>query len=85
MLSNEKTKVVGKMSTTVAKFGGTSLCDASQFMQVKRIIDSDPSRRIIVASAPGKRFGEDVKVTDLLLDCYAAAVHGEHHTTLFLI
>ena len=64
------------MSTTVAKFGGTSLCDASQFMQVKRIIDSDPSRRIIVASAPGKRFGEDVKVTDLLLDCYAAAVHG---------
>ncbi len=65
------------MKTTVAKFGGTSLADAEQFRKVKKIIESDPSRRFIVASAPGKRFSEDIKVTDLLLNCYEKAVNGE--------
>lgn len=61
----------------VAKFGGTSVADAAQFRKVKDIIQSSPERRFIVVSAPGKRFPEDVKVTDLLLDCYARAVAGE--------
>lgn len=61
----------------VAKFGGTSVADAAQFRKVKDIIQSSPERRFIVVSAPGKRFPEDVKVTDLLLDCYAKAVAGE--------
>ena len=58
------------MKTIVAKFGGTSLADAKQFHKVREIILSDPARRIIVVSAPGKRFDTDVKVTDLLLRCY---------------
>ena len=62
------------MSTTVAKFGGTSLADANQFRKVCAIIEEDPARRIVVASAPGKRFPEDEKVTDLLLKCYEAAI-----------
>ena len=61
----------------VAKFGGTSVANAAQFRKVKDIIQSSPERRFIVVSAPGKRFPEDVKVTDLLLDCYAKAVAGE--------
>ena len=54
------------MNTIVAKFGGTSLADAEQFRKIKRIVEEGPGRRILVASAPGKRFPEDTKVTDLL-------------------
>ena len=65
-----------KKSSIVAKFGGTSLADACQFQKIKAIIEEDPDRRVIVASAPGKRFESDVKVTDLLLECYETAVSG---------
>ena len=65
-----------RMNTTVAKFGGTSLADANQFRKVRAIIEEDPARRIVVASAPGKRFSEDEKVTDLLLRCYEEANRG---------
>ena len=50
----------------VVKFGGSSLADANQFKKVKNIIDSDPSRRIVVVSALGKRNKSDHKITDLL-------------------
>ena len=39
-----------------AKFGGSSLAEAGQFRKVIDIIKADPSRRFIVASAPGKRY-----------------------------
>ena len=65
-----------KKRSIVAKFGGTSLADACQFQKIKAIIEEDPDRRVIVASAPGKRFESDVKVTDLLLECYETAVSG---------
>ena len=54
----------------VAKFGGTSVADAAQFRKIRDIIRSNPERRFIVVSAPGKRFPDDIKVTDLLLKCY---------------
>ena len=66
-----------KEHIVVAKFGGTSLADAGQFARVRDIVLKDPSRRYIVVSAPGKRFPEDRKVTDLLLDAYEKAVAGE--------
>ena len=50
----------------IVKFGGTSLATAEQLKKVKDIIEADPSRRIIVPSAPGKAHPEDTKVTDLL-------------------
>ena len=62
--------------TVVAKFGGTSLSSAEQFRKVRDIVRSDPGRRFIVASAPGKRFPADIKVTDLLLACYENASNG---------
>ena len=52
------------MRTIVAKFGGTSLADAGQFRKIREIVDSDPDRRFIVASAPGKRFPKDIKIID---------------------
>jgi len=51
----------------VIKFGGSSLADANQIKKVCDIVLADPSRRIVVVSAPGKRFSEDEKVTDMLI------------------
>ena len=65
------------MRTVVAKFGGTSLADAGQFMKLRRIVEEDPGRRIIVVSAPGKRYEGDEKVTDLLLRCCELAAARE--------
>ena len=50
----------------VVKFGGSSLANAEQFKKVGEIINSEESRRYVVPSAPGKRFGGDTKVTDML-------------------
>ncbi len=61
------------MSTTVVKFGGTSLADASQMKKVAAIIEQDPARKYAVASAPGKRFPDDIKITDLLYSCSSLA------------
>ncbi len=54
----------------VCKFGGTSMADGTTMLRVKRIITSDPTRRYVVVSAPGKRFGGDIKITDLLYEIY---------------
>ena len=54
----------------VCKFGGTSMADANAIRKVKDIIESDESRKFIVVSAPGKRFKNDIKITDTLYRCY---------------
>lgn len=64
----------------VVKFGGSSLASAAQFKKVGDIIRKDPSRRYVVPSAPGKRFKDDTKVTDMLYGCYAAAVKEKKFT-----
>ena len=64
----------------VVKFGGSSLADAAQFKKVGQIIREDESRRYVIPSAPGKRFPEDVKVTDMLYKCYGAAVREKNFT-----
>ncbi len=56
----------------VVKFGGTSLASADQIKKVCKIVTSDPNRRLVVVSAPGKRFKEDIKVTDMLIACAKA-------------
>ncbi|MBV7506878.1 aspartate kinase [Bacillus sp. sid0103] len=53
----------------VVKFGGSSLASGKQIEKVFKIVVSDPERRVVVVSAPGKRFAEDPKVTDLLIEC----------------
>ena len=66
------------MGIKVAKFGGSSLADENQFRKVKKIVEADPDRRYIVPSAPGKRFSDDIKITDLLYRCYDMAKSGEN-------
>ncbi len=63
------------MGIKVAKFGGSSVADAIQIKKIRRIIESDEDIRYVVVSAPGKRFDEDTKVTDLL---YLCMTHIEH-------
>ena len=60
----------------VAKFGGSSVAGAEQFKKVKRIIEADPSRRLVVVSAAGKRGADDHKLTDLLYLCHAHLTYG---------
>ena len=60
----------------VAKFGGSSVADASQFRKVRDIVLSDPSRRLVVVSAAGKRDSKDHKITDLLYLCHAHLTYG---------
>lgn len=66
----------------VVKFGGSSLASAEQFKKVGKIIHEDSSRRYVVPSAPGKRYSSDIKVTDMLYDCYAAAENGKNFAPL---
>ena len=60
----------------VLKFGGSSLADAQQFAKGKAIVEADESRRVVIVSAPGKRFSGDHKITDLLYLCAAHIKYG---------
>ena len=71
------------MLKKVVKFGGSSLADAAQFKKVAEIIKADPSRRYVVASAPGKRCKEDTKVTDMLYRCYELIRNHEDVDTYY--
>ena len=64
------------MADKVVKFGGSSLADAAQFRKVAAIIKSDAKRKFVVPSAPGKRFSNDIKVTDMLYKCCDLAGSG---------
>jgi len=64
------------MGVKVTKFGGSSVADAIQLAKTKDIIVSDPDRKYIIVSAPGKRYNEDNKITDLL---YLCKTHIEHN------
>ena len=67
----------------VVKFGGSSLADAEHFRMVQNIVTAESSRRYVVPSAPGKRFKEDEKVTDLLYQCYEVSDDEEALKKMF--
>ncbi len=52
------------------------MADARQFEKVRSIIQSDPDRKYVVVSAPGRRFHSDSKLTDLL---YLLDAHRQYH------
>ncbi len=58
------------------KFGGSSVAGAQQFEKVRDIVRADPSRRVVVVSAAGKRCSDDHKITDLLYLCHAHLTYG---------
>lgn len=60
----------------VCKFGGSSIANAAQYKKIKDIVESDISRKIIVASALGKVNSDEHKITDLLYLCIAHKKYG---------
>jgi len=69
----------------VSKFGGTSMATSDTISQVVRIIKSDEERKFVVASAPGKRFKDDIKVTDLLYQLADEIIHYKNPDTFLII
>ena len=67
----------------VLKFGGTSMADAAQYRKIRDIVRSDPTRRVVVVSAAGKRTSEDNKITDLLYLCHAHLQYGVSVDSIF--
>lgn len=61
----------------VVKFGGSSLASAEQFVKAGDIVLAEAERRYVVPSAPGKRFSDDSKVTDMLYECWHLAEAGQ--------
>lgn len=59
------------------------MSDGMNFRRVADIVGSDPDRRYVVVSAPGKRFGNDSKVTDLLYDAHSALEEGGNFHAAF--
>ncbi|PCF64996.1 aspartate kinase [Staphylococcus intermedius] len=64
----------------VSKFGGSSVASAEQIKKVLNIVNSDSERRIIIVSAPGKRYSDDVKTTDLLIRLYEKVINQLDYT-----
>ena len=67
----------------VTKFGGSSMADAGQYRKIREILLADPSRRVVVVSAAGKRSKSDHKITDLLYLCHAHTQYGVDCTGVF--
>lgn len=73
------------MSIKVAKFGGSSVADGIQIRKTKKIIDADKDRKYIVVSAPGKRYDDDNKITDLLYLCKTHIDHNVPYDQVFQV
>ena len=73
------------MGVKVAKFGGSSVADALQIGKIKNIIENDSDIHYVVVSAPGKRFSDDSKVTDLLYLCKAHIEHNLPYQQIFQV
>ena len=67
----------------VLKFGGTSMADAAQYRKIADIVHADPSRRVVVVSAAGKRTHDDNKITDLLYLCHAHLQYCVSYADIF--
>lgn len=59
--------VTDEFDLIASKFGGSSLATGEMFKKVKDIVLSEPRRKYIVASAPGKSALHENKVTDMLI------------------
>ena len=68
--------------TVVAKFGGSSLSDATQFEKVKQIVTT-ANQRVIVVSALGKRSDADNKLTDLFYSVFENTSQSAYYDNLW--
>lgn len=67
----------------VCKFGGTSLASAAQIKKAIEIIRANKDRQGVVLSAPGKRDSQDIKITDLLINCHREKAAGRDYRATF--
>src|SRR5690625_705938 len=67
----------------VVKFGGSSVANAKQIEKVANIIKADKNRKFVVVSAPGKRYDDDEKVTDLLIKLGEAFVNNKSYEHIY--
>lgn len=67
----------------VCKFGGTSLANSENIKKVKDIVLSS-KKRFVVVSAPGKRFKEDEKITDCLINAFNKSKNSESFENEFI-
>lgn len=59
----------------VCKFGGSSVANATQIEKVRKIVTTDPQRRIVVVSAPGRLDPAEQKLTDHLINIATDGAH----------
>ncbi|HLR62456.1 MAG TPA: aspartate kinase [Lentibacillus sp.] len=67
----------------VVKFGGSSVANDVQIKKAGSIIEDDTDRKFIVVSAPGKRFEDDVKITDLLIELSELVLNNKSYEKKF--
>ena len=67
----------------VVKFGGSSMADAGQYRKIRDILTADPTRKVVIVSAAGKRNSNDHKITDLLYLCYSHVKYGVDCSRIF--
>ena len=53
---------------SVLKFGGTCLCDCKTIKMARDVVLANPNCKVVIASAAGKRFNGDKKITDILIE-----------------
>ena len=73
------------MGVIVSKFGGSSVADGIQLSKLKSIVMHKADRKYVIVSAPGKRFEQDNKVTDLLYLCKAHIDHNIDYRQIFQV
>ncbi|HPO04152.1 MAG TPA: aspartate kinase [Bacillota bacterium] len=73
------------MGVIVSKFGGSSVADGIQLAKLKKIIEDESDRKYVIVSAPGRRFDQDNKVTDLLYLCKAHIDHNVDYRQIFQV
>ncbi|GGJ94625.1 aspartokinase [Lentibacillus kapialis] len=67
----------------VVKFGGSSVANDVQIKKVGSIVADDTDRKFVVVSAPGKRFENDAKITDLLIELSDLALNNNPYEKKF--
>ncbi len=67
----------------VAKFGGSSVANTSQFQKVKAIVEAKENRKVIIVSALGKKEKNDSKITDLLYLLHAHLCYSVPYDNVF--
>ncbi|HZK01822.1 MAG TPA: aspartate kinase [Anaerovoracaceae bacterium] len=73
------------MGVIVSKFGGSSVADGIQLAKLKNIVEHKLDRKFVIVSAPGRRFEQDNKVTDLLYLCKAHIDHNVDYRQIFQV